>query len=121
MHFRLIICLLAVSAFAISAAPKKPKPAVPAGVSKLYEARTFEGVPYRLLQPIDLAQNPDKKYPLILSLHGAGGKGKDNVKNLRNWNGYLADESLRRKHPCFVVAPQSPGPWRLPGKKGEFT
>jgi predicted peptidase len=120
MNIRVIIAALAVSVGAVTAAPKKSKPGVP-GIMKLYEGHTFEGIPYRLMEPIDLAQNPDKKYPLILSLHGAGGKGTDNAKNLRDWNSYLADESLRRKHPCFVIAPQSPGPWRLPGKRGEFT
>lgn len=32
-----------------------------------------------------------KTYPLILSLHGAGGRGTGNIKTLRNWNEYLAD------------------------------
>ena len=76
---------------------------------RLYEAHSFEKIPYRLLKPIDFKAGGKKKYPLILSLHGAGGKGRDNLKNLRNWNGYLADETLRRKHPCFVAAPQPSG------------
>jgi predicted peptidase len=46
-------------------------------VLRMYEAREFEGVKYRLLRPIDLAKNPDQKYPLILSLHGAAGIGND--------------------------------------------
>jgi predicted peptidase len=51
---------------------------------------------------------------LILSLHGAGGKGVNNRKNLRNWNGTLADEAVRRKHPCFVLVPQSDVAWNDP-------
>ena len=42
-----------------------------------------------------------KTYPLVLSLHGAGGKGSDNLKSLKVWTEFLADENLRRKHPCF--------------------
>lgn len=88
---------------------------------KVYEARTFKDVPYRLMKPIDVADNPDKAYPLILSLHGAGGRGNDNKKNLRVWNGMLADPSLRRKHPCFVVVPQTSSPWTVPGSTPKLT
>jgi predicted peptidase len=94
---------------------------VSAQVLALYEAREFKGVPYRLLKPIDLAENPDRKYPMILSLHGAGGTGNDNVRNLREWNTTLAQESWRRKHPCFVVVPQSIGPLRTPGMAVDYT
>lgn len=94
---------------------------VSAQVLELYEAREFEGVKYRLLKPIDLAENPGKKYPMILSLHGAGGSGNDNVRNLRSWNAPMAREELRRKHPCFVVVPQSVGPWRTPGMAVHYT
>ncbi len=94
---------------------------VGAAMLDLYEAREFKGVKYRLLKPIDLAQTPDKKYPLILSLHGAAGQGADNVRNLREWNKVLAREELRRKHPCFVVAPQSIGPWRTPAMAANHT
>jgi len=90
-------------------------------VLKLYEARMFEGVPYRLLKPIDLSENPGKKYPMILSLHGAGGTGTDNVRNLREQNQVLAEEALRRKHPCFVVVPQSIGFWRTPAMSPHYT
>ena len=76
---------------------------------------------YRLLKPIDLEKNPDKKYPMVLSLHGAGGTGTDNVRNLRYWNTVMAQEELRRKHPCFVVAPQSVRPWRTPAMAAHFT
>jgi predicted peptidase len=89
---------------------------------KLYEAREFESVKYRLLKPIDLAENPGKKYPMILSLHGAAGKGNDNISNLRAWNHTMAQEEWRRKHPCFVVVPQSPaGPWQTPQTAVDFT
>jgi len=87
----------------------------------VHEARTFKGMPYRLMKPIDLADHPDKAYPLVLSLHGAGGRGSDNIKNLRPWNGVLAEEARRRKHPCFVVVPQTEVPWTVAGSTPELT
>ena len=72
----------------------------------VYEKRMYDRMPYRLLRPI--ADHPDTAYPLILSLHGAGGKGTDNIKNLRHWNETLAEETHRRKYPSFVLAPQTP-------------
>ncbi len=95
--------------------------AVSAQVLSLYEAREFKDVKYRLLEPIDLPKNPDKKYPMILSLHGAGGIGNDNVRNLREWCADLAQEEWRRKHPCFVVAPQTFGFWRTPAMSAHYT
>jgi predicted peptidase len=66
------------------------------------------------MKPIDF--DPGNTYPLILSLHGGGGKGSNNIKNLRKWNGTLADEELRLRHPCFVLAPQTAIGWRDPAK-----
>ncbi len=87
----------------------QPKPQVSAETLVLYEPGEFKGVQYRLMKPIDF--DPDKTYPLILSLHGAAGRGTHNIKNLRLWNELMADEELRRKHPAFVLAPQSNGFW----------
>jgi predicted peptidase len=94
---------------------------VSAEVLALYEAREFKGVKYRLLKPIDLAKNPDQKYPMILSLHGAGGIGNDNVRNLREWCAVMAREEWRRKHPSFVVAPQTFGFWRTPAMSEHYS
>ncbi len=76
-----------------------------------YEAREFKGVPYRFIEPLRFKKGGTKKYPLILSLHGAGGKGSDNLKNLRTWNGILSEPSFQEKYPCFVVVPQSRSYW----------
>lgn len=92
-----------------------------AEVLALFEAREFKGVKYRLLKPIDLAENPGKKYPMILSLHGAAGVGDDNVRNLREWGTIYGEEEWRRKYPCFVVVPQSPGGWQTPDTTAAFT
>ncbi len=99
----------------------KAKETVGAQSPEQFEAREFKGVKYRLLKPIDLAKNPDTKYPMLLSLHGAAGVGNDNVKNLTEWGMNLGEEEWRRKHPCFVVVPQSPGMWQTPGTTAVFT
>ena len=91
---------------------RAPRAAVSSETLALYEPGSYKGVPYRLMKPIDF--DPNRSYPLILSLHGAGGRGQNNLGNLRNWNELMANESLRRKHPCFVLAPQTNVPWMAP-------
>lgn len=87
----------------------------PAGRSpellEAFEQRSYGETRYRLMQP--LALDPGTRYPLILSLHGGGGVGDDNVSQLRWWNGVMANEEWRRAYPSFVVVPQavSGGTW----------
>ena len=69
-----------------------------------YEARSHGPMPYRLMKPLRI--EPGKRYPLIVSLHGSGGVGDDNLSNLRFWNGVMARPEWRRKHASFVVVPQ---------------
>jgi predicted peptidase len=61
-------------------------------------------LPYRLLKPSKL--EADKKYPLVLFLHGAGERGTDNAKQLiHGGSTFLAH---REKFPAFVLFPQCP-------------
>lgn len=76
---------------------------------QLYEPGVVEGMPYRLLRPLDYS--PDRLYPVIVSLHGGGGRGTDNRRQLRVWNRLLADDARRSAHPSFVLAPQSTHLW----------
>ena len=63
-------------------------------------------MPYRLFIPTDY--DPNRKYPLLLSLHGAGSKGNDNKKQLaKSTAGWIADD-VQQKHPCFILIPQCP-------------
>lgn len=70
----------------------------------VYQSRRHRAMPYRLMKPLGIDHG--KRYPLIVSLHGSGGVGDDNVSNLRFWNGVIADPAWRRQHPAFVLAPQ---------------
>ena len=70
-----------------------------------FEQRSFRGFGYRLMPPLEL--DSGKRYPLVVSLHGGGGIGDDNVSQLRWWNGVMSRAGWRRSYPAFVVAPQA--------------
>ena len=77
----------------------------------VYEKKEFvfaEGktLPYRILYPANYDKT--KKYPLLLFLHGAGERGKDNEKQLA-WGSklFITDEN-RKNFPAIVVFPQCP-------------
>ena len=95
--------------------PRNRGAGVPKEVVEQYKADRFEGLPYRFLMPANC--NAAMKYPLILSLHGAGGVGDDNLSNLRDWNAIFVDPTWRKKYPCFVVVPQSSSSWEITGNE----
>jgi len=72
-----------------------------------------ERMPYRLFTPARIESG--RRYPLVVFLHGAGGSGTDNAKQLQGANMFGAlvwtlPENQAR-HPAFVVAPQSDVNW----------
>lgn len=76
-----------------------------------FEARVFTGADggklnYRLLKPKDY--DPNRKYPLVLFLHGAGERGDDNAKQLVHGANDFASDEVMAKYPAFFVAPQCP-------------
>jgi predicted peptidase len=82
-----------------------------------------ETMPYRLFTPERVEAGG--KYPLVVFLHGAGGSGTDNVRQLEDANVYGAlvwglPENQTR-HPAFIVAPQTNVNWPCviiePGKR----
>jgi len=84
-----------------------------------------EVMPYRLFRP---AVEPGKKYPLVLFLHGSSGSGTDNERQLENANAFgslvWALPANQRRHPCFILAPQSDVNWPavrlIPGQLPEI-
>jgi predicted peptidase len=74
-----------------------------------YEPHADEEMPYRLMRPI--AFDESKLHPVIVSLHGGAGRGMDNRKQLRVWNRLLADETIRKQYPGYVLAPQTTRLW----------
>jgi predicted peptidase len=75
----------------------------------LMSAHTFTAtngqvLPYRQWQ----AEEPTgKRLPLVVFLHGSGGRGDDNRTQLRDGLPHLLD-AVRERHPCILIAPQCP-------------
>lgn len=62
---------------------------------------------------------PGKAYPLVLFLHGAGGRGKDNSGQMKD-GGVQHFTRLQDRYPHYLIAPQVPPgqlwvdtPWKL--------
>jgi len=76
---------------------------------KTYQGREGRTMPYRLFVPGKY--NRRQKYPLVLYLHGGGGLGRDNLKQIQGGNGFILDLLIssrsQARYPCLVVAPQS--------------
>ena len=83
------------------------------GLEKKFEARSYKSdwtMPYRLFRPAT-----NKRVPLVLYLHGSGGLGDDNLKQLGLGNIFgtrvwLLPENQER-NPCYVVVPQTDRGW----------
>lgn len=75
----------------------------------LYQPHADDEMPYRLMKPLGF--DGSKSYPVIVSLHGGGGRGTDNRKQLRNWNEPLAQAQTRSNYPSYVLAPQATRLW----------
>jgi len=85
-------------------------PAATAFEKHVFQRGSRDPLPYRLFVP----EGHDRggKYPLILWLHGGGGRGRNNEDQLREGNSVGATVWTTRanqsRNPAFVVAPQCP-------------
>jgi predicted peptidase len=79
----------------------------------LYRNAKGDQMPYRLFTPERLEAG--RTYPLVVFLHGAGGGGTDNVKQMQGANMFGALvwtlPEHQRRHPAFVLAPQTDVNW----------
>jgi predicted peptidase len=78
-----------------------------------FEARSYvnrEGdtLLYRLLEPVDY--DPNKKYPMVVCLHGGAGWGTDNYRQFEGslFARLLSRPENREKYPAFLFVPQCP-------------
>ena len=83
------------------------------GIEKQFEARTHKGewtMPYRLFRP-----SASGRLPLVVYLHGSGGLGTDNVKQMGLGNVFgtrvWALPENQKEFPCYVIAPQTDRGW----------
>jgi predicted peptidase len=112
---------------AAAAAPALAPATTPAD----FEARTFDDgaghvLPYRLYIPRGV--DSTKRVPLVLFLHGAGGRGTDNLHQLTDQAAPLVfvQPETQARWPVFMVAPQCPPdeqwvamPWGRPSGIGQ--
>jgi predicted peptidase len=105
--------LLCLTVFLVVSGAAQPPRAKPPEANK-FEAKIYERdgkrMPYRLFVPANYDKN--KKYPLVLWLHGGAGRGSDNEKQIIGGNALGATlwttPENQAKNPAFVLAPQCP-------------
>ncbi|MFC1789949.1 right-handed parallel beta-helix repeat-containing protein [Patescibacteria group bacterium] len=107
--FKFFISLLTFTVFFSSSRPAR---AVDPNLflDKEYSSSAYSHkMPYRLFVPKNY--NSLTKYPLVLFLHGAGGRGNDNVSHLYDVDiglVKLISSSNQAANPSFIIAPQCP-------------
>jgi predicted peptidase len=100
---KIIRILFVASAFAISANAVE----VSDFQARSHKISATKTMVYRLFIPKNYQAST--RYPLVLSLHGAGERGNDNAAQLKHDVSKMwADDSIQTKHPGFVLAPQCP-------------
>ena len=76
----------------------------------VYVSPQGDTLPYRSLKPKEIKKG--RKYPLVLVLHDAGKKGRDNEKQLQVGAKMFLNPVNREEYPAFVIVPQCPeGKW----------
>lgn len=89
--------------------------------NELYQKKDFvykgDTLHYRVLFPDNY--DKAKSYPLVLFLHGAGERGKDNEKQLVHGASLFSNVKTRTNHPAIILFPQCPanGFWVKLGEK----
>lgn len=73
---------------------------------KSFTASDGTTLPYRIYVPYDY--DPSKKYPVLTILHGAGERGDDNKKQLKNGVSHLFSQENADILNAIVIAPQCP-------------
>lgn len=87
-------------------------------IAREYQSGTGVRLPYRLYIPATAKH--DQELPLILYLHGSGGAGTDNRKQISGGNAQgthiWIEPAVQERHPAFVLAPQIPetSTWHSP-------
>lgn len=78
--------------------------------ARMFKSASGETMPFRLFIPSNY--DAKKKYPIVLWLHGGGGRGTDNLKQISGGNisgtRLWVSPEAQQKYPTFVLAPQCP-------------
>jgi len=125
MRCSLHVFLIIIAAYPVASAPSlfnsgsshvKPIAAEPQTedtnpfIARVFKTKRGETMPYRIFIPRDY--NSQKKYPLVLWLHGGAGRGTDNLRQISGGNTsgshIWINAAVQKKYPAFVIAPQCP-------------
>ncbi|MDR1683202.1 MAG: prolyl oligopeptidase family serine peptidase [Candidatus Symbiothrix sp.] len=71
-----------------------------------FQTSSGQSLNYRKLAPLSL--ETDKKYPLVIFMHGAGERGSDNNNQLTHGATQFITTSNRETFPAYVLFPQCP-------------
>lgn len=74
--------------------------------AKQFINQTGDTLNYRIFIPEET--DSTGFFPLVLFLHGAGERGSDNKAQLTHGVWRFVEDSVQKKHPSIVVAPQAP-------------
>jgi len=105
----LVLALLAAAASVVAAQGKPSSAEALKGFEAgAYKSASGETMQYRLFVPP--GYDPSQKYPIVLWLHGAAGRGSDNVSQLTGGNfagsHIWTKPEIQQKYHAFVLAPQ---------------
>jgi predicted peptidase len=103
----LFLSLLFLLACGLCAKTQQPNPA-DGFLARTYRSPSGETMQYRLFVP--QGYSAARKYPIVLWLHGANGRGSDNLLQISDGN-FLGTHvwttpEIQTKDPVFVLAPQ---------------
>src|SRR5712691_3025569 len=108
MRSRLPLPASRILFFSVATSPVAAQEAHDGFAPRWFTGATGSTMPYRLFVPPASARA--HPLPLIIYLHGGGGAGTDNVKQIAggNTNGthLWLRPGVQTQHPAFVVAPQ---------------
>ena len=120
MRCSLHVFLIIIAAYPVASAPSlfngssrvKPPQTEDTNpfIARVFKTKRGETMPYRIFIPRDY--NSQKKYPLVLWLHGGAGRGTDNLRQISGGNAsgshIWTSADVQKKYPAFVIAPQCP-------------
>jgi len=112
--------ILACSAFA-NGAEQEEKENEQSIVARVFKNRNGDTMPCRIYKPANY--DPKTRYPLVLCLHGAGGRGDDNKSRGTHAFAALSSPSMQKQYPAFLLTPQCPkdSGWVNTSHKGSYS
>ncbi len=74
--------------------------------AKVFHSPQGNKIPYQIYLPDDLQS--DKRYPLVIFMHGSGQRGNNNINQLILGVREIRSFSIQHDEPAIIIAPQVP-------------